>query len=407
MSNNVPYAIYNLTGKNISGIISPIHFYPGDTEDEKYKPLFYPTEPNITPNRYFISNKGNIWDSFRNDFVSINYPVRNYEMAGNRKDYPRAAIEIQNGYGKSVSYKQLQVHRMVMTSHQYIEGCDKIEVNHKDLDKYNFSLDNLEWTDRIDNLDHAVKNNTWDKKYKIDITADELFIVCEKLQAGQSVENISDEMKISLETIGAIASKEKYSSVSDYYDLPAYTNQYKKQKKIADKLTDEQVHEICKLLQDGLGYTKVADQLNIPLHIVRDIRYKENYYADIKSQYTFPQTSITRVLTSGDVRKICEMLQAGKAYKEITSKLHVSDATIKAIKSGKIYPEISKLYNIEPPKVYAKSLRDDQVHKICRMVSQNKYNDREIAKIIDCNWTQVRDIRLRTRYSDISKRYSW
>lgn len=400
-------AITNITSKNVSGVMSPIHFFPPNTEDEQFKELYYPQEPNITNNRYFISNKGNIWDSYRNQFLPINKTERMYPLAGSVQEYQRVGLETQNGYLKSPTFKSYPVHRLVISTFNPIDEPEKFEVNHKDRNRHNCNLDNLEWTTRLENIQHAVNNNCYDRKYKLEIKTSELLEIYNRLIKGDTVEQISEDLKIDINEVAAIAAQEKFQNIAAHYDLPAYTNQYKKQKKIADKLTDEQVHEICKLLQDGLGYTKVADQLNIPLHIVRDIRYKENYYADIKSQYTFPQTSKTRVLTSGDVRQICEMLQAGKTSKEITSELHVSDATIIAIKSGKIYPEISKLYNIEPPKVYAKGLRDDQVHKICRMLSQNKYNDREIAKIIDCNWTQVRDIRLRTRYSDISKRYNW
>ena len=62
-----------------------------------------------------------------------------------------------------------RVHRLVLLKHgDEIEGCPV--VNHKDCDKKNNKLDNLEWTTIALNTQHGYENNTNKKIRKIKVT---------------------------------------------------------------------------------------------------------------------------------------------------------------------------------------------------------------------------------------------
>lgn len=57
--------------------------------------------------------------------------------------------------GKKKTYR---VHRLVMMAFRPIKNMEKFEVNHKDGDKKNNNLENLEWCTSSENQIHAIKH---------------------------------------------------------------------------------------------------------------------------------------------------------------------------------------------------------------------------------------------------------
>jgi hypothetical protein len=51
------------------------------------------------------------------------------------------------------------VHRLVMLTFNPIEGCSDLVVNHKDLDKKNNHIDNLEWASYYENSEHYQRHS--------------------------------------------------------------------------------------------------------------------------------------------------------------------------------------------------------------------------------------------------------
>ena len=66
--------------------------------------------------------------------------------------------------GKQKSY---YIHRLIANNFLKNKNNYK-EINHKDGNKYNNCIDNLEWCSRSDNIKHAYKNELIPKKYGID-----------------------------------------------------------------------------------------------------------------------------------------------------------------------------------------------------------------------------------------------
>jgi hypothetical protein len=52
--------------------------------------------------------------------------------------------------------KPFYLHRLVLSLFNPIEGWEKLQVNHKDGDKLNCKLENLEWCTRKENMQHAL-----------------------------------------------------------------------------------------------------------------------------------------------------------------------------------------------------------------------------------------------------------
>lgn len=76
-----------------------------------------------------------------------------------KKGYHRLRVTIE---GEKRSYK---LHREVARA--FIPNCDNLpQVNHKDGNKDNNSVANLEWVTNRDNAHHAIENGLWDSVFE-------------------------------------------------------------------------------------------------------------------------------------------------------------------------------------------------------------------------------------------------
>lgn len=73
-------------------------------------------------------------------------------------------VETEDGYFIVNLYKNNKgsskyIHRLVLEIFNPIKNMNILEVNHKDGNKENNNLSNLEWLTQIENINHAYKNN--------------------------------------------------------------------------------------------------------------------------------------------------------------------------------------------------------------------------------------------------------
>lgn len=95
--------------------------------------------------KYMIDKEGNIWSPYRGG--------KYLHPAPTKKGYYRIVLQTTNGR------KTFQVHRLVLETFKPVDNCDKLEVNHKDGDKSNNKLENLEWCTGSFNVRHSLENN--------------------------------------------------------------------------------------------------------------------------------------------------------------------------------------------------------------------------------------------------------
>ena len=109
--------------------------------------------------------------------------------------------------------------------------------------------------------------------------------------------------------------------------------------------SDDLIHEVCRLIQDGRRIIDIQNKLCVPKHLVADIK-KRRIWTHISEAYIFPKLPKFRMLSDQTANWICKMIVEGKTPKEINelSGGKVSHHMVKDIKQKKAYADISDSY---------------------------------------------------------------
>lgn len=153
--------------------ITPIYYY-----DEVFIQisLYVP----VIEDYYFISNYGRIFSCMTGRIFGTSYKNDGYEYAN---------LKVKDADTRSYS-----VHRLVMMCFCPIDNAYMYEVNHKDGNKRNNHLSNLEWMTSEMNLRHAYLTHIapyGENHYWTTITDEEAVKICELLDQGLRDSEIS------------------------------------------------------------------------------------------------------------------------------------------------------------------------------------------------------------------------
>lgn len=219
--------------------------------------FFVPLNWNgIIVDRYLISDFGRLYDRLKQCFV--NYSI-------DKDGYFMASITIPG-----IGYKKIRVHRFELLSFDYIENFMEFQVNHKDGNKQNLYLGNLEWNTPLQNTRHG-----WNSGLNQNICTtngngkhDEQFIrkICELIDSGYNNSQISDyfniyekseRMRMSA-TITGIRNGKTHKYISNEYSFMSG--------KIKKDYNEFSIHLLCQILSDGntYSYREVMDMMQIP-----------------------------------------------------------------------------------------------------------------------------------------------
>ena len=113
--------------------------------------------------------------------------------------------------------KRFLLHRLVASV--YLDNPDMLrEVNHKDMDKTNNSVGNLEWCSSSDNKRHARRLTGQMRAHNSSLTDEQARVVCELLQAGWRICEIHRATpSISKSTLGRVKGRTRYLDISCDY----------------------------------------------------------------------------------------------------------------------------------------------------------------------------------------------
>jgi len=273
--------------------------------------------------------------NINNLFIIDNYLISNYGNVYSKYSNRLLRPSIDKDgylycglYINNHSYN-FRIGRLVLMTFKPIENPENFQANHLDGNKFDNSIWNLEWVTQIENIHHAIKTGL----------------------ANQLGENHH-----------------------------------------ATKLTNDDVHIICKYLEDGYTYDEICKYMNIPLNsyrkfkdiihnIVRGVTWthiSKDYNIIKTRQYCNPRYS------EDVIHNICKYLEIGKSYNEICNIMDIHDYKFKKfmydIACKEVYRSISDNYNIITPKSEKDPLfTDKQLHHICNMLKDN-INSPEILK---------------------------
>ena len=116
--------------------------------------------------KYQVSNLGRIKSKGRYTKVGIKNQEKCY-----RKEYIVDGFINKKGYKQVTLYddnckpKTMRVHKLVALA--FIENKNNLpQINHKDGNKLNNAVSNLEWISNYDNIQHAIKNGLVNQKLR-------------------------------------------------------------------------------------------------------------------------------------------------------------------------------------------------------------------------------------------------
>lgn len=132
--------------------------------------------------------------------------------------YPVTWYRDEGGVIKSV---RMYVHRLV--AEYFIDNPDNLpQVNHKDCDKSNNHVGNLEWVSRKSNIDHVHASGRMKKRYEIGavkiLTLEEVKEAYTRVKCGEGVNVVAQSMGKPRTTISSIINKRSRRDITDEID---------------------------------------------------------------------------------------------------------------------------------------------------------------------------------------------
>lgn len=209
---------------------------------------------------YFVTEEGDVYTSKRGPLRKMSTPV----------SFQYRAVKLSHE-GK---VKHCFVHRLVAKA--YVDNPEnKGYVNHKDGDKLNNSFSNLEWVTFSENIQHSFdtglnKGLAGMENGRALLSDTEVIEIYQRLQQGEKSKDLAEEFRVERTAISKIKRKQLWKHITDTLD-----DIYIKPK--ATRAEDSKVHEICKLLVEGLLPSPIAEELNVPVDLVYDIKRRRGF----------------------------------------------------------------------------------------------------------------------------------
>lgn len=243
--------------------------------------------PGVIPNAYLVSNYGRLWSNRRNIFM---------HGTPDKDGYIRTALRLVDGNAKHVVMHRLVAKAFIPLPDRVDIPPEELVVNHKDGNKTNNFVGNLEWCSTYENTRHAIETgintyygerviNSNFTKEQVKYIADRLLLNMSYAEICKSIGLIPTENNTLL--IGRIKTRYTYSRYTEDYDFSRYYG-HPLEELI---FTEPDVYSTCAVLQQlkqsGTDIFTVS-----PKEIIRLIGKEKEY----SSVHRFYQSIIDMVI---------------------------------------------------------------------------------------------------------------
>ena len=296
---------------------------------EIWKPIIYDNKKT----NYEISNYGRLRNS-KTETILKQHEQNN--------GYYGFTISID---GKLHSYKTA---RIVAETFIYNDDpINKTQVNHIDGCKFNNSIYNLEWCTPAENQKHSVNNGLRSLIRTDNYEYDTILSVCYLLQKDYAVSDIEDKTGVKKKSIYDILYGKSYLPVSSNFDFSHRTKTKSGPKLKYDDSIIHDICKYwvngrsCKDISSSLNIPENT--------IYGIISGHKKQYSHITSQYNLKldvhEKFIRRKYTNEQIHLVCKLLEDKTPIYTISHITGVKPGIIYKIKDRLIYTNISKHYN--------------------------------------------------------------
>lgn len=157
----------------------------------------------------------------------------------------------------------------------------KIEVNHIDGNKLNYSATNLEWVTKSQNQRHAIETGLKQKGedlYNASLTETQVHSICQELQQGATTKDLSIKYEVSIDIIRKIKDGSTYFHIRSLYPI---NHNYKKD------FSESTVRWVCDKIIKGYSDKSISEMsTNKDLVIIEIKRIRNKIrYVHITDEY--------------------------------------------------------------------------------------------------------------------------
>lgn len=150
---------------------------------------------------YYVTDDGRIWSDRTKKYLSFQYDKDGY-----------VKVSMRSTDNKSHRYS---VHRLVLENFNPVKNMELLQVNHKDGNKLNNRLENLEWVTCKENIQHAINNNLRAKiNGSAKLVPTQVIEIYKRANNGESNVKLAKEFNMHPDQIGRIKNKKVWKDIT-------------------------------------------------------------------------------------------------------------------------------------------------------------------------------------------------